>query len=350
MYGVELALGGADAAADALVGIDHAAAAAQAAGGLGLDLLRREGDALILHGKDLFLVDAGLAACGLAVAVRRKNDVFLIKLVEVSGVAVDGQGLANVHKAVDGHGALTAGGNGVDGVLRAGGAVAANEDVGLGRLEGDVVALDDSAVRSLGRGALEQIAVLGSLADGDIDAGAGDGHGLLLVVYGMEPAGLVSHGQAAHELHARDLAVLAQNAFRTPAVVDDDAVADACVLLVGNGGHLFILLKADHVDLALAHADCGARHVDGRVAAADDHGVALGLLGLAGVDIAQEVKAALDALQILALDVQLESLLQADGHIEGLVALLAQLRDGNVLADFNAALELHAHFAQNIYL
>ena len=42
--GVKLTLGGADAAADALVGVDHTAAAAEAAGSLGLDLLLGEGD------------------------------------------------------------------------------------------------------------------------------------------------------------------------------------------------------------------------------------------------------------------------------------------------------------------
>ena len=48
--GVEGALGGADAAADALVGVHDAGAAAQAAGRLGLDLLGGEGHALVPEG------------------------------------------------------------------------------------------------------------------------------------------------------------------------------------------------------------------------------------------------------------------------------------------------------------
>src|SRR5699024_12201814 len=110
------ALRGADAAADALVGVHHAAPAAQAAGGLGPDLLGREGHALVLHGEHLRRVYGGLRARRLAEAVRGQGDVLLVQLPELAQVAVDGQRLALVDEAVDGDGPLAARGYGVNGV------------------------------------------------------------------------------------------------------------------------------------------------------------------------------------------------------------------------------------------
>ena len=55
--GIKLALGRADTAANALVRIDNTAAAAQAAGRLGADLLFGERHAVVLHGAHLLAVD-----------------------------------------------------------------------------------------------------------------------------------------------------------------------------------------------------------------------------------------------------------------------------------------------------
>ena len=71
---------------------------------------------------------------------------------------------------------------------------------------------------------------------------------------------------------------------------------------------------------------------------------------VAEVHGAQEVHAAVDALELLARDTELGRLLRADGNVEALVALRAQLLDGDVLADFDAALELDAHLAQDVDL
>ena len=115
VYRVKLAFGGAHAAADALVGIDHTASAAKAAGGFSLDLLFGEGHALIAHGLYLGLVNAVLGTGGLAVALGRQNDLLLVKLGELAQIAVDGEGLTHVYKAVDGYGTLAAVCDGVDG-------------------------------------------------------------------------------------------------------------------------------------------------------------------------------------------------------------------------------------------
>ena len=209
---------------------------------------------------------------------------------------------------------------------------------------------DEAAVGSLGGGAGEDCAVLGALADGDQNVGAGNGDGLVLVINGSELAVCVAHGDTAHKLYAGDLAVLAEDGLGRPRVVDDDAVGDACVLLVGNGGHLFVLLKAVHVDAAAGQTLCRACHVDGRVAAADNDNVAGKLLSRAAVDGAQEVKTALNACQLFTGNVELCGLLETDSDVEGPEALLAELLDGDILADLNAAAELDAHLTQDVYL
>jgi len=71
---------------------------------------------------------------------------------------------------------------------------------------------------------------------------------------------------------------------------------------------------------------------------------------VAEVHGAQEVHAAVDAIKLLARDAELGRLLRADGNVEALVALRAQLLDGDVPADLNAALELDAHLAQDVDL
>ena len=110
--GVKHAPGGAQAAADAAVGVDDAHAAAEAAAGLGLDLLLGEGEAVMLEGAGLALVmQDGLA--GRAVeAVHAEDNVVLVKLVELAQVAAAGQALAVVDKAVQGLGTLSSGGTG----------------------------------------------------------------------------------------------------------------------------------------------------------------------------------------------------------------------------------------------
>ena len=208
----------------------------------------------------------------------------------------------------------------------------------------------ETAVGGLRGGAGQNSAVIGALADGNQNIGAGHGDGFALVVNGGELALGVPHGQAAHQLNAGDLAALAQNALGRPAVVDDHTVGQAAVLLLGHGGHLLVLLQAVDVDAALAQAQGGAGHVDGCVAAADDHGVALQGGDAALVHAAQQVKAGHNAFQLLALNVQLQGFLETHGHVEGLEALFPQLLDGDVLAHFHAAAELHAHLTEHIDL
>ncbi len=347
---VKFALRGADTAADALVRVNDAAAAAQAAGSLGLDLLLSEGDTVVLHGEDLLFVDGDLGSCRLLELLCGQSDILLIKLLEITQVAVDRQCLADIYEAVDRYSTLTAGSDGVDGILGTGSAVAADKDVGLLGLEGNAVMVDEAAVGSLGLRAGKHRAVLGALADSYQNIGAGNRDGLALVIDGCKSAVFVPHGGAAHKLNGSDLSVFADNGLGCPRIVDDNAVGNACVLLVGNGGHLFVLLKAVHVDAAACQTACRTGNIDRCVAAADYDDVAGQLFGLAAVDGAQEVQSAENALELFAGDVQLCGLLQTYCNIECLEAFVTQLLDGDIFADLYAAAELNAHLTQNVYL
>lgn len=76
--------------------------------------------------------------CHLAarVVVALDHDIVAVERGVVALVAADGERGARLHKAMDGHGGLVTGGNGVDGKARTGVDVAAYKDVGLGGLIG----------------------------------------------------------------------------------------------------------------------------------------------------------------------------------------------------------------------
>ena len=90
--------------------------------------------------------------------------------------------MAVLHEAVQGFGGLLAGCNGIDGELRAGEAVSADEDVLLGALQGELVC--DRAVSSaeLDLAALEQGSVLNGLAYCEDNHIRIEGKQLLLII------------------------------------------------------------------------------------------------------------------------------------------------------------------------
>ena len=66
------------------------------------------------------------------------------------------------------------------------------------------------------------------------------------------------------------------------------------------------------------------------------------------VDLPHKVDTRHDAVCVTAGDIQLTAGLETDGHIETLIALLAQLRDGHVFSDLHAAAELDTEFTQDV--
>ena len=137
--GIELALGGTLAAAQAHILVDLDGTAAQAALGLLLHLLFGEGDPVVPEGAGGLGIVADLLPGSVVKALY--HDVGLVKGVVLPAVSAQGQALAGLDIAVDGDGALLARGNGVDGELGAGEGVAAYKDVGLGGLIGETNSL-----------------------------------------------------------------------------------------------------------------------------------------------------------------------------------------------------------------
>ena len=348
LYGVELALGGADAAAEALSLVYYGNAAAHAAGGLLLKLFLCKCGAGIVHGLER-LARGGVVRTLTGLLVKAAVIPELLIKGLVLALAANEKVLA-LDVPVHGNSAGPAGCNGVDGKAGAHRAVAAGEDVFLGGLIGDLGNIDDSEVLNLGLGAAQEISPHNRLPDRGEHVGAGHDNGVILVVNGAEPAGFVKYGHAAHEFHARDATVFANDALRTPAVANLHSLCQSLVLFVGNGGHFLVLFEADHFDIAVAETHYGASHVYGHVSAAYHHGVALNGGDDALVHAAKEVDAALDADELLALNAELTAGLRADGDVEGLVALLTKLLYSHVPADVDAAFELHAQPAQNLDL
>ena len=93
MDGVELALGCAQAAADALVLVDLGSAAAKAAGGFLAYLLFGEGQAVIGESLGLCSVVTGNLTRGV-VKADGDDGIFLVELDELAAVAAEGQALA----------------------------------------------------------------------------------------------------------------------------------------------------------------------------------------------------------------------------------------------------------------
>ena len=124
--------------------------------------------------------------------------------------------------------------------------------------------------------------------------------------------------------------------------------------LLDGRGHVLALAAVEdgHVGAETGRA---AGRVDGGVAAADDrHLRAEGLFALCpgafvGVEIPEELDAAVDALELLAGDAHLLALVGAGGQID-VVELFADLREGDVFADARLAFDLHAEGADIVDL
>ena len=150
--GVERALRRADAAADALVRVDDARAAAKAARGLLFDLLFGERDALVAKrpAQRLVIADALARRC---VVIDGDQRAFLVELNELAAVAADRQRRV-LDKTVQRDRALLARGDGVDGKFLTRISVAADEDILFRRLIRDGVCLDRAVGVELNSGCL----------------------------------------------------------------------------------------------------------------------------------------------------------------------------------------------------
>ena len=201
MDSVESALGGADAAADAAVFIDHRRAATQTAGCLGAHLLLRKRERVFAELVSLLGHSFHLTG---RVVVTLHHDVVLVELDEVAAVASDGE-VTVLHVAVQRFGTLLAGGDGVDGELRTSEAVAAHEDVLFGGLVGQLVGHGIDAAHELHFRVLEQILEDDRLTDGEDDQVGIQRNRFFLIVLRRKTVIFVIHGGAFLEDDAGDL-------------------------------------------------------------------------------------------------------------------------------------------------
>ena len=278
-----------------------------------------------------------------------------IELTVGARVAADGQRTL-LHKAVDGHGGLVTSGDGVDGKLGTGVDIAAHEDVRLGGLIGLGVCHGALAATQLHLRAGEQVTPHDCLAYGEHHAVALERAGVVLIVDRRETTLVIEHGDTALESDAAHATVLAhEDLLGTPAMRDGHAVLGSLALLILASGHLGLGFQAEHLHALGTQTRRGARHVDGHVAAADDHGGAGKRRGLATVrlslgDLAQEVHSHGNALGVLTRNARTTAALAADCHVEGLEALRAQLVERHVAPDLHAVAELGAHGLDHVNL
>ena len=328
---IKAAARGAYAAAEALVRIDKRGAAAEAAGGLFPDLFLGKGAAVVAEAGGLRRVPAwDLSRGGVTVALHAVEiHILLFKGPVSQPVAADDETLTGMHEAVDGYRSLLALGNRVNGKLRAGMRIAADKDVGLRGLIGDFIGLDTALFVGL-QFAEVQSAQVDALADRGEDGAASEGP-VTLADKGGDPAVFALDGNGfmlEEELHALFLRL---------------------GHLGGIGGHVALPAAVGHGDIrAEAHGRAG--HVHGHVAAADHDNLFADGRTHAGADLAQEVDAAPDALELLARDAERGALLRADGEIEGLEALSAKLIERHIPADFDAAAEDHTQLLEHVDL
>ena len=349
MDGVELAAGGAQAAADAAVCVHCGGAAAKAALGLGLYLLFRKGQAQVVEGLPGHsrLLSGDLA---LRVVEFLHRDVVLVKLDETAQVSGQSQGIAGMDETVDGLIALTARCDGVDGEPGARKDVAAHEDIGFCGLQGYGIGFGRSVPVQLHPASRKQLSPFHGLADGKKHVLAGKGNGLFLVVGRIEAPFFVLYGGAFLKDDAGDLPVFGKDLLRAPAVHDCDALFFGFFHFVPGRRHLLPGFQAEHGDPVRPCPEGCPGHVHGHVAAAYHHGVLGKGYAVVQVHFSQEFHAGLHALRVLAGNAGHAAALGADGHVEGLIAFASELVQGDVLSDLHAAADLHAHLADDVDL
>ena len=351
MDGVERALGGAQAATDALIGVDDRGAAAQAAGGLGAHLLLGKGLDVLAKRRGLLALAVHVGNLAARVVVALNHDIVAVERSVAALIAADGERRARLHKAMDGHGGLVAGGDGIDGKARAGIDVAAHKDVGLGGLIGLGIGESTLAAAKLHLGASQQVAPHNGLTDRHDHAVGIHAAQVVLIVLGRKTALVVRDTRAALKGNAAHATGLVQmDLLGTPTAADVRAVLDGLATLFLAGGHLRLALQAEHLNVLGTQTAGVAGHVDSHVAAAHHDGAAGQRVDLAAVDLAQEVDSNGHVLGILARNAGKAATLAANGHVEGLKALRAQLVERHIATDFHAVAELGAHQANDLDL
>ena len=351
MDGVKRALGGAQAAADALVGVDDRGTAAQAASGLGAHLLLGKGLDVLAKGRSLLALAVDTCHLAACVVIALNHNIVAVKRGVAALVAADGERGARLHKAVDGHSSLVTGGDGVDGKAGTGVDIASHKDVGLGGLVRLRIGKGTLAAAELHLGASQQVAPHNGLANRHDDTVGIDTAQVVLVILGRKTALVVKDTRAALEGNTAHTTGLVQvNLLGAPAAADVSAILDGLATLLLAGRHLGLALQAEHLNVLGTQTAGVARDVDGHVAAAHHDGAPGQRVDLAAVDLAQKVDGHGHVLGILARNTGKAATLAANGHVKGLKALRAKLVERHIATDLHAIAELGAHQANDLDL
>ena len=243
MDGVERALGGAQAAADALVGVDDRGTATQATGGLGAHLLFGKGLDVLAKRRGLLALAVHVGNLAARVVVALDHDIVAVERGVAALVAADGERGPRLHKAMDGHGGLVAGSDGIDGKTRTGVDVAAHKDVWLGGLVGLRIGKGTLAAAKLHLGASQQVAPHNGLANRHDDTVGIDTTQIVLIVLGRKTPLVIIDARAALKGDAAHTAGLVQvNLLGAPTAADVRTVLDGLATLLLAGGHLGLAL------------------------------------------------------------------------------------------------------------
>ncbi len=252
--------------------------------------------------------------------------------------------------AVDGLGGLFAGVDGLDDRCGARHGVAAGKHAGGRGLEGHVIDIEVDPLVDGDSALLRYKTEVAGLPDGrddgvalDDEFGALDGNGA------PAAAGIGLAQFHAEALDTRHLAVFADDAGGGHEELEADPFLLGLLDLLDGGGHLGPGPAVEDEDVLGARADGRADGIHGHVSAADDGDLLAQEYLLAQVDALQVVDAVDHALHVLAGDVELARELCAHAEEQGVV-VLAELLQGDRLADLLVAEDLHAHVGHGLDL
>ena len=236
-----------------------------------------------------------------------------------------------------------------DDVLRPKGRVAAEEDLGMGRLQGDLIEHWAIPLVELDAGVPFDPWTMVLLADGHQDVVGRQEHVILATRFVAQPPVVALDRLHAAENDAGQPAVLVHEFLGGPVVDDGNALAHGILLLPIRGFHHLEGGAHHHRDALCAEPLGGAAAVHGGVAAAHDDDVAGNGIGVAEGDARQPIDADGDVFVHLVAARQLEvpSPRRAGANEIGIeVHIQHRFHAG----DFVAEMTLNAHVEDQVHL
>ncbi len=176
-----------------------------------------------------------------------------------------------------------------------------------------------------------------------------DGDGVVLIILRIETSGLILNSKALLEGDTLNVTLfIAKDFLRTPSALDQNAIFLSFSDFVIRCRHDVTGLEADLGYMACTNTNCISGAVDCHVTTTDNYYVALDIILFVCIHFTKEVNCGYNTFAFFAGNTDLTTALATDCDIECLVALSTKLIEGDVLTNFNAGLELNAHFLHDI--